>query len=105
VAGLAAIAITEREDLLTRATEIGERLGDGLRTLVDKGSVAEVRAAGAVFGVGMHPHTPAAVARDALLEQGIIVRPIGDSTLALCPPLVITDEQIDACVEALATTL
>jgi adenosylmethionine-8-amino-7-oxononanoate aminotransferase len=105
VAGLTAIAITEREDLLARATKVGERLGDGLRTLVDKGSVAEIRGAGAVFGVGLHPLTPATAARDSLLEQGIIVRPIGDSTLALCPPLVITDEQIDDCVATMAAVL
>ncbi|HET9072060.1 MAG TPA: hypothetical protein VFN60_09120, partial [Acidimicrobiales bacterium] len=37
--------------------------------------------------------------RDALLGHGVIARPIGTSALAYCPPLVVTDEQMDRCVE------
>ena len=102
-AGLVSLAITEREDLLSRAVAIGKRLGDGLATLVETGAVAEVRGAGAVFGIGLHPDTPAFDKREALLAKGVIVRPIGTDTLALCPPLVITDEQVDDCVSALVS--
>jgi len=38
---------------------------------------------------------------DAMLERGVAVRPIG-TAIAFCPPLVITDEQIDTCVDVLA---
>jgi putrescine aminotransferase len=100
-AGMVALAITEREGLLHRAVAIGERLGAGLRGLVTDDLVAEVRGAGAVFGVGLHPGTAAFDVREALLTEGVIVRPIGTSTLALCPPLVMTDAQIDHCVSAL----
>jgi adenosylmethionine-8-amino-7-oxononanoate aminotransferase len=104
-AGLVALDITQREDLLARAVSVGKRLGDGLRTLADDGHVAEVRGAGAVFGVGLHPSTPATAVRNAVLDHGVIVRPIGTDTLALCPPLVITEAQIDQCVSALSTAL
>jgi adenosylmethionine-8-amino-7-oxononanoate aminotransferase len=104
-AGLAAIAITEREDLLARAVALGKQLGDGLRTLTGDGLVAEIRGEGAVFGVGLHPHAPATAFRDRLLDQGIIVRPIGSDTVALCPPLVLTDAQIDRCVSVMSTVL
>jgi putrescine aminotransferase len=104
-AAMAALTITEREDLLARALAVGERLGTGLRGLVDAGLVADVRGVGAVFGIGLHPHTAAFDVREALLGEGVIVRPIGTSTLALCPPLVITDAQIDDCVAALVRVL
>jgi adenosylmethionine-8-amino-7-oxononanoate aminotransferase len=104
-AGLVALDITQREDLLARAVSVGKRLGDGLRTLADDGHVAEVRGAGAVFGVGLHPSTPATAVRNAVLDHGVIVRPIGTDTLALCPPLVITEAQIDQCVSALSAVL
>jgi putrescine---pyruvate transaminase len=104
-AGLAALDITEREDLPGRAVTVGKRLGDGLRGLADAGLVAEVRGAGAVFGVGLHPATAALDVREALLDHGVIVRPIGSDTLALCPPLVISDTQIDQCVATLTTVL
>jgi len=32
--------------------------------------------------------------------RGVIARPIGADTVAFCPPLVISDAQIDHCVEA-----
>ena len=38
------------------------------------------------------------VFRDLCLEQGIIVRPIG-STIMMCPPLIITEPEIDFLVE------
>jgi putrescine aminotransferase len=43
-------------------------------------------------------------ARDALLPKGVIVRPLGNA-LAMCPPLVISDSQIDKTVDALAEAL
>jgi adenosylmethionine-8-amino-7-oxononanoate aminotransferase len=104
-AGLAAIAITEREDLLARAVALGKQLGDGLRSLASDGLVAEIRGEGAVFGVGLHPHMHASMVRDALLDHSVIVRPIGTDTLALCPPLVVTDAQIDQCVSTMSTVL
>ena len=104
-AGLAAIAITEREDLLARAVTAGKHLGDGLRSLEAAGHVAQIRGAGAVFGVGLHPHMQAAAVREALLDEGVIVRPIGADTLALCPPLVISEAQIERCVTALSTVI
>jgi putrescine---pyruvate transaminase len=104
-AGLVALDITEREDLPARAVTVGKRLGEGLRRLVDAGLIAEVRGAGAVFGVGLHAATAALDVREALLDHGVIVRPIGTDTLAMCPPLVISDAQIDQCVEALSTVL
>ncbi len=39
------------------------------------------------------------------LVPGIIIRPIPPSRLTLCPPLVITDEQIDQIVEAIGSVL
>jgi len=47
---------------------------------------------------------PVAV-RDRVLDLGVIVRPIAPATLAICPPLVITDEDLDAVPAALRTAL
>jgi adenosylmethionine-8-amino-7-oxononanoate aminotransferase len=37
-----------------------------------------------------------------MMEAGVIVRPIGDTTLAICPPLVITDDEVDRVLGTLA---
>jgi 4-aminobutyrate---pyruvate transaminase len=40
-----------------------------------------------------------------MLEGGVIVRPLPGNALAMCPPLVITDEQIDRLVDTMAAAL
>ena len=97
LANLAVLA----DGVLDRAPKVGARLGEGLKSLAADGTVAEVRGIGAVWAAQLHDHQDAMVARDAMLEQGVIVRPIGKS-LAFCPPLVITDDQIDTCIDVLA---
>lgn len=104
-AGLANLAIVEREDLPARAPHIGERLFGGLRALAHDGLVAEVRSAGAMGAIKLLPGASPFAARDAILERGIITRAVGTDTLTWCPPLVISDEQIDRCVDAVAAVV
>lgn len=103
-AALACLNITEREGLLQRATEIGKRLSEGLQGLSEDGLVAEVRGAGAMWAVQLHPGVDAVAVRDRVLDAGVIVRPIG-SALAMCPPLVITDEDVDTVLSVLREML
>ncbi|WP_216853537.1 aminotransferase family protein [Phytoactinopolyspora halotolerans] len=104
-AGIAALGITRAENLPARAPGIGERLAAGLSEIAEQGLVAEARGAGAMWAVGMHPHVSAVAVRDALLQHGVIARAIGDATVSFCPPLVITEEQLDTCVAALRAAL
>jgi putrescine---pyruvate transaminase len=104
-AAMAALDITEEEGLPGRAVHVGERLARGLRELADSDAVAGVRGEGAIWAVALDERQPAPRVRDALLARGVISRPIGTATLALCPPLVITDEQIDRCIQGLAEAL
>jgi 4-aminobutyrate--pyruvate transaminase len=39
-----------------------------------------------------------------LLSRGVILRPIGD-TLAFCPPMIITEDEIEALFEPLPDAL
>jgi adenosylmethionine-8-amino-7-oxononanoate aminotransferase len=102
VAALTNIDIIEREGLRERATAIGERLGSGLRALADDGLIAGVRGEGAMLAAAMHPGQDAGVLRERVLANGVIVRPIGDHSLTFCPPLVMTDDEVDRVVDAVA---
>ena len=104
-AALACLRITRSEGLLDRAVAVGARLSEGLRVLRDDGLVAEVRGDGAVWAVGLHPGAVPTAVRDRMQEHGVIVRPLGDSTVAFSPPLVITDAEIDEVVDALRSAL
>lgn len=103
-AGLAALGIHEEEGLVARATHIGARLSEGLRALHADGLVSEVRGEGGVWAVGLTDRHDAAAVRNAALGLGVIVRPIGTS-LAMCPPLVISDAELDRIVDVLAAVL
>jgi adenosylmethionine-8-amino-7-oxononanoate aminotransferase len=103
-AALAALFVTESDRLLERATVVGGRLADGLRSLATDGVVASVRGDVAVWAVGLGDGVDAVAARDRVLGQGVITRAIGDS-LTFCPPLVITDDEIDRIVDGVAAAL
>ena len=104
-AAIANVEITEKEGLLERALVVGERLSSGLRELERDGVLAQVRGAGAVWAAGLHDDLDAPSLREHMLGSGVITRPIGASTLAFCPPLVITDAQVDQCVEAVGAAV
>jgi putrescine---pyruvate transaminase len=102
--GLANVAIMEREGLVERAVSVGKRLGDGLHALAADGTIDHARGDGAVWAAGLRPDQDAVAIRDRMLARGVITRAIGADTLTFCPPLVITDEQIDRIVDVLVSS-
>ena len=97
------LAIIEREGLLQRAAELGERLLDGLRGLAALPAVAEARGFGLMAGLELNVEDAGDLA-DRVREAGVIVRATGQK-LVLSPPLVIEPEEIDRIVEVLAEQL
>jgi adenosylmethionine-8-amino-7-oxononanoate aminotransferase len=104
-AALANLDILEHEGLVERAPEIGARLATGLRAVAATHGLPEVRGLGGMWAVGLPDGLAAPAVRDRMLEEGAIVRPIGLSTLAFCPPLMIALDDVDALVAALNTAL
>jgi putrescine aminotransferase len=104
-AALANLYVIEKEGLLDRAAGIAKHLGAGLATLVDGERVVEVRGTMGIWAIGLGAGLDAPEVRDALLGEGVIARPVGGSTLAYCPPLVITEEQMAKCVEGTGRAL
>jgi putrescine---pyruvate transaminase len=105
-AGLTNLAIIEREQLLDGAKRIGARLGSGLQALADDGLIAGVRGVAGVWAAAMHEGQDAQRIRDRMRAHGVITRGIAAHSITMCPPLVISDEQIDRVIDAMhsATT-
>jgi adenosylmethionine-8-amino-7-oxononanoate aminotransferase len=101
VAALKNLEIIRREGLLDRAKHIGHRLSSGLHALAADGHLAEVRGLGAMWAATLPEARSAVPVRDAMLADGVIVRALNDA-LVFCPPLVITDAQIDRVIDAVA---
>jgi putrescine---pyruvate transaminase len=104
-AAAANLQILRDEGLLDRADHVGQRLRSGLAPLVADGRLAEVRGAGALLAAVLPPDQRATELRDALQGRGVIARPIFEECVALCPPLVIEDPDVDHIVEAVAAGL
>jgi adenosylmethionine-8-amino-7-oxononanoate aminotransferase len=103
-AGVANLAVMESEDLLSRAAVVGARLEAGLRSLEADGLVAGVRGTGAIFAVRPGQGRTPTELRDDLMGRGVLARPLADA-VGFCPPLVITDAQVDRIVDGLAACL
>ncbi|MDP7541735.1 MAG: aminotransferase class III-fold pyridoxal phosphate-dependent enzyme [Acidimicrobiales bacterium] len=101
-AGVANIQIIEDEGLVGRANHIGERLREGLTALEGDGLIESWRGMGAIYAAELG--RDAIPPRNTILEQGVIIRPMG-TCLAICPPLVITDDEIGRIIDAMATAL
>ena len=104
-AALANLEVLDREQLMQRVPELGAKLSAGLRELVADGLVDHVRGEGAVWAVGLDEDTDAAEVHTAMIADGVIARPLGPSTVAFCPPYVLTDSQLDRILTALRRAL
>jgi len=113
--GLENLAIIEERDLVGNAARVGKVLQDKLLAFSDHPLVGEVRGAGLIAGIELvadkasrTPFSPigrvGAAAFSAGHEHGLIVRAIGD-TIALCPPLIITESEVDELVSRLEKVL
>ncbi len=95
-AALAVLDTIERDGLLQRATEAGERLRAGV---VADPRVLEVRGAGVLVGLTLsEAKGPDVVA--AAQQAGWILNATGPDRIRFAPPLVVTDAEIDALVAA-----
>jgi adenosylmethionine-8-amino-7-oxononanoate aminotransferase len=102
-AALKNIEIIEREGLVERAKHVGARLSAGLKSLAQDGIIDHARGAGAIWAAGLKPDQNCTTIRDKMIEKGVIVRSINADTNAFCPPLVITDGEIDKVLDVFAT--
>jgi predicted acetylornithine/succinylornithine family transaminase len=91
-----------RPEFLTRVSQNGAFLESQLLALEPHGLV-EVRGAGLLLGLEFS--TPVAGLIAAARERGLLVISAGENVLRLCPPLIISQEQIAAGVEILGQCL
>lgn len=104
-AALANLDIMEEEDLPARARAIEPTFLSSIGKLSDLPAVAEVRGVGLLGGVELADgQDRAKKAAWSAWEQGVVVRQLG-ATLALSPPLVITEAEIDRGVAVLLDVL
>jgi beta-alanine--pyruvate transaminase len=106
---MATLKIYEREQLFQRAAELETYWQDSVHMLRQAPNVADVRNIGLVAGIELKPldGRPGARGNDVYrraFDAGLLVRVTGD-TIALSPPLIISQAQIDEIVEKLGDAI
>ncbi len=100
-AALAVVETLEREDLITRAGDVGERMLADLRArLAGRAGVSEIRGRGLMIGVALE--RPCQVLAERALEHGLLINVTGERVVRLLPPLVIGDDEAEQIVETVA---
>ncbi len=101
---LAVINTLEREELITRAQQLGEKLMEAFnQSLAGYPHVKQIRGRGLMLGIELASPCGSLV-RNAL-EQGILVNVTAGQVVRLLPPLILSDTQADQLVETLSSLI
>jgi 4-aminobutyrate---pyruvate transaminase len=109
------LKIIEERDLMGQAARVGAFMQQELAKLASHALVGEVRGSGLIAGLELVEDKASRRPFDPQLkvgpkayglghENGLIVRSIGD-TIALCPPMIITEAQVLELIARLRKTL
>ncbi len=112
---LETLKIYEELDIVAHVQRIAPRMQDGLRKFGDHPLVGEVRGIGLVGAVELvadksskAPFDPKAAVGGFLAKRahhhGLIIRALGDN-IAFCPPLIISEQEIDLMLERFGLAL
>ena len=112
---LETLRIYEQDDTLAHVRRVAPRLQAGLRGFADHPLVGEVRGIGLIGAIELVANKsrktsfdPSAGVGPYLAKRGhhhgVILRPLGDS-IAFCPPLIITEAEVDLMLERFALAL
>lgn len=108
-AALATIDIIEREAMANAAT-VGAAALARLGTWVEKHAmVGDVRGRGLMIGIEFvkdkQSRTPVGSVRDRIVElafeRGLLLLGCGETTIRLCPPLIVTQQEVDVALDIL----
>lgn len=111
---LKALEIYERDDIYGHAATVGAYLQKRLREFSDHDLVGNVRGIGLIGAVEIvanketgEPFDPSVVGYLAKTcqDNGLIGRALVGTTFAVCPPLIISEEQVDELIEKFARSL
>ncbi len=103
-AGIATIQMIEEQNLLARATELGEAFRAQLAPLVEElPFVTELRVCGLMIGLELS--VPGAPIVQACLDRGLLINCTQGNVIRLLPAMTLTDEELESGCEILITAL
>lgn len=114
-AALKALEIYQRDNLFARAAETGAYMQSRLREFANHPLVGEVRGVGLIgavelvacknSGTAFADGRVGAFAQRSCQDNGLLLRTVAGSSVAFCPPLIITEAQIDEMIDKFSLAL
>ncbi len=102
--GLEAMNTLEEEGMVQNSAILGEYMLDQLRG-INSPLITAVRGKGLWIGVDFDPKVPARKICEKLMERGILSKDTHHTVVRFAPPLTITREQIDWCLNEFKAVL
>ena len=104
-----ALEVIIEEDLAKNAQVLGERFRNGMNAIIDKYDlVTMVRGKGLLNAIIINDSPDSSTAWDlcmSLKENGLLAKPTHGNIIRFAPPLVITEEELDACLAIIEKTI
>jgi len=114
-AALKAVEIYQRDNIFAHAARVGEYMQQRLREFSEHPLVGEVRGKGLIAAVELVANKDkresfpdgkvGATAKQLCQDNGLLIRAVSGNCIAFCPPLIITNEQVDEMIEMFSTSL
>ena len=97
-AALAVLETVTREELVSRAAEVGQRIRSGFASaLAGVAGVSNIRGLGLMIGIELDRPCGELVGR--AMQGGLLINVTAERVVRLLPPLILTDKQADMIVE------
>jgi adenosylmethionine-8-amino-7-oxononanoate aminotransferase len=112
---LKTLEIYQRDNIFAHAAKMGKYLHTRLKEFTNHPLVGEVRGKGLLAAIELVANkqtgkafsdgTVGAFAVGSCQSHGLIIRAVAGSSLALCPPLIINEQQVDEIIQKMSLAL
>ncbi len=106
---MAALQVIVNEELAENAMRLGEKFRLGISALVKESNlISSVRGKGLLNAMIINDTQDSSTAWDlcvALKNNGLLAKPTHGNIIRFAPPLVITEEQLNACIAIIRSTV
>lgn len=107
--GIAALQVVSEENLAQNARRLGEIFRSAMRDIIANNSlIASVRGKGLLNAIVINDAPDSSTAWDlcvAMKDRGLLAKPTHGNIIRFAPPLIITEEQLLACIDIIRVTV
>lgn len=106
---MAALKVIVDENLSNNSYLLGEKFRSSLKSYIDKSSIVlSIRGKGLLNAIEIDNNKKNNLAWEICLklkEKGLLAKPTHGNIIRFAPPLVITEEELDKCIQIITSTL